>query len=338
MVASDSFKELSAVVARLESSGATVQHAEMDQDLSNADGEVTAELAVTIPILTDGDMTEAVSIATEDAAIEDGEISVDLTVTVSAAGSKSTENAGRPIETPATTSEQSNVEAVPAYKNPEALQAVYKQYSSFPEMTEALGVDVTPETVRRHMIEHDIHDPDDTRPKSYIDAKGSSEMADHTDTVADSTETESPADADPDTDEQTDTSSGVRNDVVTREATSAITDGGNLAVDDANKQSPVATMKIQDVVAESSTQRGADSTVGSDIGLLETLTVAELAETINQSQTIHEVTQHIGVRRSAAKQFLQQFGLIDFVSHRLTADQITVSPDEIVRRINAASQ
>jgi len=216
-------------------------------------------------------------------------------------------------------------------------------------MTEALGVDVTSETVRRHMIEYDIHDPDDTRPKSYIDARAPKETDDDTDTGSSSTpatastETEPPADTDPETsvlttDEQTNTSSGVDDDVATQEATSAVTDGGNITVDSLNKQSPFATAQVRDVVTESSTQQCGDPTMRSDIDLPETLTVAELADAINQSQTVHGVTQHIGMNRSAAKQFLQEFGLIDFVSHRLAADQITVSPNEVVRRINAAGQ
>jgi hypothetical protein len=216
-------------------------------------------------------------------------------------------------------------------------------------MTEALGVDVTSETVRRHMIEYDIHDPDDTRPKSYIDAMASKETSDNTDTTefhaADTTgtETESPSGADPETgvltaDEQTDTSSGVSDEVATQEATSAVTDGGNVTVDSATKGSPFATTLVSELVAEVSPQQCTDPTVRPDIDLPETLTVAELADAIDQSQTVHGVTQHIGVNRSAAKQFLEKFGLIDLVSHRLAADQITVSPDEVVRRINAASQ
>lgn len=348
MVASNSFKELSEVLARLESSGTRVQHAEIDQDLSSTDGDVTAELAVSVPILTDEDVGETVSIDAEGAAVEEGEVSVDLTVTVSASDSKSTGHAGRSRD-PATTGDGAGGETVPAYKNPDALQAVYEQYSSFPEMTEALGVDVTSETVRRHMIEYDIHNPDDTRPKSYMDSKVSKETGDHTDTTGSQaattsgTESESPADADLETgvmaaDERTNTSSSGGDEVATQEATSAVTDGGNVTVDGTTKRSPVATTLVKELVADVSPQQSADSAARTDIDIPETLTVVELGDAINQSQTVHGVTQHIGMNRSAAKQFLQEFGLIDFVSHRLAADQITVSPDEVVRRINAASQ
>lgn len=47
----------------------------------------------------------------------------------------------------------------PAYRDPDVLREVYAEYDSFTEMTDALGVDVAPQTVRRNMIKHGIHDP-----------------------------------------------------------------------------------------------------------------------------------------------------------------------------------
>ena len=45
------------------------------------------------------------------------------------------------------------------YRDPEKLEAVYETYDTFTEMTEALNVDVTPQTVRRYMIKYGIHEP-----------------------------------------------------------------------------------------------------------------------------------------------------------------------------------
>ncbi|WP_137285787.1 hypothetical protein [Halorussus salinisoli] len=47
----------------------------------------------------------------------------------------------------------------PPYRDPERLQEVYEEYDTFDEMTDALDVDVTSQTVRRYMIKHDIHTP-----------------------------------------------------------------------------------------------------------------------------------------------------------------------------------
>lgn len=47
----------------------------------------------------------------------------------------------------------------PAYRDPDQLAAVYDSEATFPEMTDALGVDVTPQTVRKYMVEYGIHEP-----------------------------------------------------------------------------------------------------------------------------------------------------------------------------------
>jgi hypothetical protein len=54
---------------------------------------------------------------------------------------------------------KSGGEELPPYKDPNELRVVYETHDTFAEMTDALGVDVTPQTVRNHMIEHGIHEP-----------------------------------------------------------------------------------------------------------------------------------------------------------------------------------
>lgn len=53
-----------------------------------------------------------------------------------------------------------DADAPPAYSDPDRLAAVYAEADTFPEMRDALGVDVSAQTVRRHLIRHGIHDPD----------------------------------------------------------------------------------------------------------------------------------------------------------------------------------
>lgn len=47
----------------------------------------------------------------------------------------------------------------PAYRDPETLRDAYQAHDSFPAMREALDVEVSAQTIRRHMIQHGIHDP-----------------------------------------------------------------------------------------------------------------------------------------------------------------------------------
>jgi len=48
---------------------------------------------------------------------------------------------------------------VPPFRDPELLAEVYESCDTFAEMTDAIGMDVTAETVRRYMIDYDIHQP-----------------------------------------------------------------------------------------------------------------------------------------------------------------------------------
>ncbi|TKX52850.1 hypothetical protein EXE42_15210 [Halorubrum sp. SP3] len=52
---------------------------------------------------------------------------------------------------------------------------MYDPEATFPEMTDALGVDVTPQTVRKYMIEHGIHEPtsrtSDTLTETHVDGE-----------------------------------------------------------------------------------------------------------------------------------------------------------------------
>lgn len=328
MPVSTAFKELSEVLARLESSDSVVQHAAVDQDLSDADTAVTADLAVDVPILSEAD-DDAISIELTDATAQDGRIAVELSVAVSGESTGSAPTA----ELPAATDDgrPSESTAIPAYKDPEALQAVYDQYDTFPEMTDALGVDVTSETVRRHMVEHDIHDPADATPQSYANAVGRSDAKDSTAlTPADES---TPATDDADGVEASRREAESDGESV---AQSAVTDGGSAATADTAAGDQTRLHRpVSEILADASRgQTGGVSDTG--VELPERLTVADLTDAINRARTTHEVAGLVDLSQSTVRRLLQAADLIHFVSSPLTADQLTVSPEEVVRRLNGA--
>jgi hypothetical protein len=339
MVVSSAFKELSAVLARLESRGAEVQHAAIDEDLTGSDGAVTAELSVGVPLLDDAAASDAVSVAAVDATVEDGQVAVDLTVTVS--------GDVVPPDTPGLGATDAgggtDAQAVPAYKDPDALREAYERHETFPEMTAALGVDVTSETVRRHMVKYGIHDPDDVASGHAVAADDRDPQADDADSVgrqepaggSDAAATDETATRE----EATDGTSSTEDSASQSEpvAGNAVTDGGNTTVaGTARTASPCASTAVTDLLAERDGPSGAPGRAGSE--LADAVTVGGLTEAINRSQTVHEVAHEIGVGQSAAREFLQAFDLIHFVSHPLAADQVTLSPDEVKRRLAPASQ
>lgn len=75
---------------------------------------------------------------------------------------------------------------VPPFRDPELLAEVYESCDRFVDMAEALDMDVTGETVRRYMIEHEIHDPDsynttdaeDGRPDTTEEVSSATVLAD----------------------------------------------------------------------------------------------------------------------------------------------------------------
>lgn len=72
---------------------------------------------------------------------------------------------------------------VPPFEDREFLAEVYESCETFAEMSEALGMDVTAETVRRYMIDHDIHEP-----RSYDITEDDDEDAGSTDEDAGATD------------------------------------------------------------------------------------------------------------------------------------------------------
>lgn len=54
---------------------------------------------------------------------------------------------------------RSATRGVPPFKDPDLLATVYESCNTFAEMAEKIDMDVTGETVRRYMIQHDIHEP-----------------------------------------------------------------------------------------------------------------------------------------------------------------------------------
>lgn len=67
---------------------------------------------------------------------------------------------------------------VPPFRDPDLLAEVYESCGTFAEMTDALAMDVTAETVRRYMIDYGIHEPRSYDTSRSRDADGSSDGAD----------------------------------------------------------------------------------------------------------------------------------------------------------------
>lgn len=163
MSVSTAVSRLASVVAQVEDGDRTIEGItieEVDAQDKKMDVEIEVCIAVTEGVMID----DGVTVKSTNPEISDGKITttVSCTIDVPKDGQPSSE----------VTSELSETPDANLHRDPEALRTVYKKYNTFSEMTKALGADVTPETVRRNMVKHGIHDPDDS-PRSTVQSSPS---------------------------------------------------------------------------------------------------------------------------------------------------------------------
>lgn len=180
----------------------------------------------------------------------------------------------------------------PAYADPAKLRRVYEKHDTFEEMTEALDVEVTPATVRRHMIKYGIYDPS----ADAGDDEPPSERS-----VSSARDRRSPDDR-PDSRRRT-SEAGEE---------SADTDEPGTDSDDAD---PVES--IRELLA-----RRDDSRVPlpDDDELPDGITVPDVIDAVVASQTVYQVATHLETNRETAREVLEQADLLDLVERRLDAE------------------
>ncbi|WP_299263386.1 hypothetical protein [Halorientalis sp.] len=337
MVVSNAFEELSAVLARLEAADADVRAVAVREPEISPDGDVTAELTVAVPLFAASALGDGVTIEAENADVQDQRVALDLTVSVAVTDNDPVNALTGVVDGP---NPRDRSDSTPAYKDPDALATAYAECDTFPEMTAALGVDVTSETVRRHAIKYDIHDPDDSTPRTGQNSiLGSGHETETDDGVAETgpntvAETTAPSASDTGTDQAPhgeDASPGA-------DESTGRTDGGPATSPsrdaEAVADSPLADRPIAEFLSKTSEEDNQNTVVADGLGISSDLTVGKLTTAINRSRTVHEAKQHLDMSRNNAHQLLQRLDLREFVSHPLATDQIEVTPEEVVRRID----
>jgi hypothetical protein len=129
----------------------------------NADGTVRLGFETAKPVVPAAD--HDVGIEPREARLSSGgEVRVVLSASV-ASEEDSTGAAAETADGSGGSSDDTSVQGygrdrdVPPFKDPDLLASVYESCDTFAEMAEALEMDVTAETVRRYMIDYDIHEP-----------------------------------------------------------------------------------------------------------------------------------------------------------------------------------
>lgn len=184
MIRGSAFQELGAVIDELEERELTVLDVVTAERSLAAGQRLSAEITVGLDALSGLSAVETASIVpceTDETDETDDPVTATFTVELpvdeaSASQAPSDDAAShRASAADAVSDPPETDDDVPYYKDYERLARVYEEYDTFAEMTEALGVDVTPATVREHMVNHGIHPPSDASEASR-DGDGSDDQ------------------------------------------------------------------------------------------------------------------------------------------------------------------
>ena len=209
-------------------------------------------------------------------------------------------------------------DSVPPYEDVEYLRCLYDVCETFAEMSERIEMDVSAETVRRYMIEAEVHSP-----TSYetTGSNRSSSTASHSgatlnaESSGDSTTDDDTADASTSTVEASPSGLG--------------SDDGAGAPPDAGPS--VSDGSQSDAEAESLPD---DQLVADGIGLPEELTLHDVVDAVVDARTVHEVQRELGLEHGRTRQLLRQLNVLDLVLRRVSDDpERRVSFDDVAARI-----
>lgn len=238
----------------------------------------------------------------------------------------------------------------PAYRDPERLAAVYDPAATFKQMTERLGVDVTPNTVRKYMVDHGIHEPQ-ARVSDVLEETGDGTDEQETDGETAAGTDEQPAGdgptTTPDSGEQADTAVRVDGDVAASPDGNADRDGTSKAPDDGHDDhdDTTALPSSEDGASDDgrTAARATDGGNESAVSAVESLelpngvSTAEFVEVLTSSRTVYEVQRGLGLNATEVRSLLRRYDLIDLVTGRLTHGADPPSEQEVLSRLIEAT-
>jgi len=184
-------------------------------------------------------------------------------------------------------------ESVPPYDDTEYLERLYEESDSFEQMRRRIPMDVSAETVRRYMIEADVHRPSsyDTAPDDADDGTASSNEEGTTDEGPDRGDADAGADA-----------------------------GGALG------DSPEAAERAERTIPD-------EHLVADGFGLPDGVRVRDIADAVVDSATVYDVRRSLGLEQDQTRELLSELDLLDLVLRPVTAADRTVSHDLVADRI-----
>ena len=336
MALSGALRELSTVVGRIEQEGYVVSEMKPQGDALLTDESVNVELSVKFPLadhLADGTCAE-IGVGGCDV---QGAIPATLSVQVPIEEAESAVNGSHRLR----------MDGLPKYKDPEALRDVYDRFETFEDMTNELDVDVSPSTVRRHMIKCGIHVPE----PMYEDTANEPETVEEEKALGDAPveePTSSDAEDGSSSDHDTSPSDPVDADVPTTTTREEATNSTRQPEEESTPTHPgeESTATQPDEGNDDETppelleaRLESNPAVTDGIGLPEHLTLDDMIEIVRTSETLFEARRQMDVDPACARRVLNALDLMEFVTGRVaTKAERDVSKDVIADRIATAIQ
>lgn len=270
------------------------------------DGDLQIEFVAKVPPSDPDDLTEPSSLRAQSDSDESEPEGKAMTE------SKETDDETADTKSANNTSPTGDV-TPPAYRDPERLQEVYDEYDTFTEMTGALDVDVTPQTVRRYAIKYEIHEP-----ASNTGSQSAEKLLD----------------ADPDS------VSGSPEEDTSEEAKSIANRPAQVEARNTSAPSRISTDGhggVRDYDKNEDRLSGNCDEIKDDIEacLPEHLTLDDIKTAARSAKTLYEAQQQLDLEREEARRLLRELDLLDFVHGRLATRDVS---DQTIEDLNKRLQ
>lgn len=310
MVVSTAIGELAEIFDCLERTDVDLRDISLDEAIESDPETITADIRIGVPVLSEITFCEGVSLQAGETELTEEKLEIEVSVSVPT--DKRTDDllsaaSGSQVSTTAITTTDS---AAPAYKDPDTLEAVYEKYDSFTEMTEALGVDVTSETVRRYMIQFDIHDPTGSSPTDESNSTPESPSGSGNKEKSVSTR------------------------AVERSESAEETESRSVDTEVGDDSADPGGLSVAEVFTTADREAEEELPIADGFGLPKELTINELTEIVETSRTVSEAKRSLGIDYDHTRRLLEESGLLELVTGRLTADQDELTPTEVYRRVS----
>ncbi|WP_148414999.1 hypothetical protein [Haloferax sp. KTX1] len=239
----------------------------------------------------------------------------------------------------ADTDAEPNSDAVPAHHDPVRLREAYEACETFKEMTAALGVDVTPQTVRNQMIQRGIHEPESYGPSTETASSSrASDAGDEARTpeprVADEGGAAAPERSAEPGGEDTADSAGAERETraeADAEVGPASTAGptGDAGTDAGDADETAAVTEDDSGASDLPALPASLSSLG--------CSTADVCAAVAGAKTLYEVERRLGLDRDEVRDLLTALDLLDLVTGRMARrDASAATPADVRTRARAA--